>query len=94
MKPSTRRRWRPVLLGFAWVFLLLGIIGLFLPILQGFLFLLVSLYLFGLVTVRGRLLRIRLRRKYPHAAHGLDEAEAWLKRQGRRFRRRPAGGGS
>lgn len=94
MKPSTRKRWRPVLLGFAWVFLVLGILGLFLPILQGFLFLLVSLYFFGLATVRGRLLRIRLRRKHPQAARGLDEAEAWLKRQGRRFRRRSAGGGS
>lgn len=81
MRPRNRRRYRPLLLSLAWVFLLLGILGLFLPILQGALFLLVSLYLFALVTVRGRLLRIRLRRRYPKAAEGMDHAEDWVKRK-------------
>lgn len=81
MTPRHRKQYRPLLLALAWVFLVLGLAGLVLPVLQGVLFLLVSLYLFGLVTVRGRLLRIRLRRRFPQAARGLDEAEAWVKRK-------------
>lgn len=90
MTPRHRKRYRPLLLVLAWAFLLLGLAGLVLPVLQGVLFLLVSLYLFGLVTVRGRLLRIRLRRRFPKVAHGLDAAEAWVRR---RLYRQPEGRG-
>src|SRR3546814_5699984 len=52
---------RFLILGFGWAFVLLGFAGLFLPFLQGILFLLVGLYLLSLESARARLLRPRLR---------------------------------
>ena len=66
--------------------MVLGVLGLFLPFLQGVLFLLVGFYLLSLVDPRARLLRLRLRRRWPKFGRGLDEAEGWVKRGWRKLR--------
>jgi len=66
-----------------WAFILLGIAGIFLPILQGILFLLVGLYILGRVSPRMRLRRMRLRRRarerYPSWTGKFEEAEVKAK---------------
>ena len=58
---------------------MLGVAGLFLPILQGVLFLLVGLFLLSLTWPRARLLRQQLGRRFPTAKKGIDDAERWLR---------------
>ena len=74
------------------VFFILGVLGLFLPILQGVLFLLVSLILFARGSARGRMLRRRLIKRYPQWGSKLIAVEEWLagapQRIKRWFRRR------
>ena len=62
----------------AGLFFILGILGLFLPILQGVLFLLVSLVLFSRGSARGRLMRRRFIHRYPVWGHNLKSAEDWI----------------
>lgn len=79
------RRWtmtlalkRKLCLGAAVFFFFLGVLGLFLPILQGVLFLLVSLILFSKGSARGRMLRRRFVKRYPQWGIKVAVAEAWL----------------
>lgn len=59
-----------------WVFLVLGVLGLFLPILQGILFLLLGLILLARAQPRFRLIKMRLKRRYPKYAAAFEAAEA------------------
>lgn len=59
-------------------FFVLGILGLFLPILQGVLFLMVALVLFAKGSARGRLMRRRFIHRYPKWGEKLQSAEHWL----------------
>ncbi|MFN3467638.1 MAG: PGPGW domain-containing protein, partial [Candidatus Brocadiales bacterium] len=60
-----------------WIFILLGIAGLFLPFLQGILFLLVGLYLLSREYAwAGRLLH-KIRERYPKVAQSFDGVKAW-----------------
>ena len=94
IKPKNRIG-KLILLGFGWAFVVLGVLGLFLPILQGILFLLIGVFLLAQVSPRVRLLRQRLRRhlsrRYPHAAETFGKAEKtaahWLARIANVFRR-------
>jgi uncharacterized membrane protein YbaN (DUF454 family) len=66
-----------------WIFILLGIAGLFLPFLQGILCLLIGLYLLSHEYAwAGRLLS-KIRERYPAMAQKLDsvkaKAKSWLK---------------
>lgn len=71
-----------------WTFLFLGVLGLFLPILQGILFLLIGVFVLAQVSPRVRLFRQRLRAKarsrYPQWTGKFEEAEAraksWINR--------------
>ncbi|HVO15328.1 MAG TPA: hypothetical protein VMV26_08950 [Alphaproteobacteria bacterium] len=71
-----------------WAFIVLGALGLFLPILQGVLFLLVGLFLLSSVSPRIRLLRQRLRSRararYPEWTAKFEDAEGrakhWVRR--------------
>jgi uncharacterized membrane protein YbaN (DUF454 family) len=56
-------------------FFVLGVLGLFLPILQGALFLLIALVLLAKAHPRFRLLKQRLRQRYPRYADILERAE-------------------
>ncbi len=67
---------RKLLMVGGWVFLVLGVLGLFLPILQGILFLLVGLILLAKAHPRFRLLKMRLKKCYPRYAAALEAAEA------------------
>lgn len=87
-RPLTRswRYWALLVTG--GLFMVLGVAGLFLPVLQGVLFLVVGAALLTQVSPRARLWRLRLRRRFPEAARRYDHHEAkargWLRR---RFRR-------
>jgi uncharacterized protein len=79
---------RILILSAGWLLVLLGVVGLFLPFLQGILFLMVGFYLLTLESVWARRLRRRLHARYPRLAARLDEAENWAERQWDRLRGR------
>jgi uncharacterized protein len=64
-----------------WTFMVLGVLGLFLPILQGVLFLAVGTVLLSLVSPRIRSLRIKLGRRYPQARKHMDAARDWINKK-------------
>jgi uncharacterized protein len=67
-----------------WSFILLGILGLFLPILQGVLFLLIGLIILSSEYVWAHRLLTRLRERFPRLGRVADQATArataWLRR--------------
>lgn len=67
-----------------WGFILLGIAGLFLPILQGVLFLLIGLVILSSEYVWAHKLLQRLRNRFPGVARKADEAQVraagWMRR--------------
>ena len=70
-----------------WSFILLGIVGLFLPLLQGVLFIFVGLVILSSQYARARLLLRRLRERFPKIGRIADAATAtaanWLHRLSR-----------
>jgi uncharacterized protein len=58
-----------------WFFILLGIVGLVLPILQGILFILVGLFLLSSVSPRAERLLDRIRKRFPRISNTFDEAK-------------------
>lgn len=81
MKSRTKRI---LVLIVGWSFILLGILGLFLPILQGILFLLVGLIILSSEYVWAHRLLTRLRERFPRLGRTADQATtkatAWLRR--------------
>ncbi|HEX7006430.1 MAG TPA: hypothetical protein VF274_04785 [Alphaproteobacteria bacterium] len=86
---GAKSTWQKVALYWTgWAFVVLGVLGLFLPVLQGILFLLIGLFLLSAVSPRIRLLRQRLRRRararYPEWTGKFEEAEIranrWMRR--------------
>jgi uncharacterized protein len=75
---------RALLLSVGWGFILLGIVGLFLPVLQGILFLFVGLAILSSEYVWAHHLLARLRQRFPKVGHIADAAGAkaagWLRR--------------
>ena len=67
-----------------WAFILLGILGLFLPILQGVLFLLVGLIILSSEYVWAHRLLTKVRERFPKIGRTADQATAkataWLRR--------------
>ena len=65
-----------------WSFVLLGVVGLFLPILQGVLFLLIGLIILSSQYVWAHNLLAKLRRRFPKLGRTVDlaarKAESWL----------------
>ncbi len=66
---------RLLMLALGWGFIVLGILGLFLPVLQGILFLLIGLIFLAKVSPLARLWRRKLSKRYPSFATKLTEAE-------------------
>lgn len=58
-----------------WGFIILGIAGLFLPILQGILFILVGLYLLSSESPWAARLLLRIRERFPKISKKFDEAK-------------------
>lgn len=79
---SAAKRVAVLLLG--WAFVLLGVVGLFLPVLQGVLFLLIGLIILSSEYLWAQKLLQRLRNRFPGVAHKADEAQAraarWMRR--------------
>lgn len=79
-----------VQLGLGWFFILLGIAGLFLPVLQGVLFLCIGLILLSRRSRRVRWLIMRAGRRWPRFRQALTVARArmaeWRARLGLRRR--------
>jgi uncharacterized protein len=75
---------RIVVLVVGWAFILLGIAGLFLPVLQGILFLLIGLIILSSEYVWAHHLLRRLRERFPgvtqHAERAKERAHVWLRR--------------
>jgi hypothetical protein len=69
-----------------WIFLLLGVAGLFLPILQGILFIVIGLLILSTEYAWAHHLLQRLRAKFPgaarHADHARERGQGWLRRMG------------
>jgi uncharacterized membrane protein YbaN (DUF454 family) len=67
-----------------WIFILLGIAGLFLPVLQGVLFLLVGLIILSSEYVWAHNLLNKIRNRFPKlgrtADRATEKATAWLRR--------------
>jgi uncharacterized membrane protein YbaN (DUF454 family) len=66
---------KAILLLFGWGFILLGVIGLFLPILQGVLFLLIGLLILSSEYVWAHRLLLKIRNRFPDVAKRSDEAQ-------------------
>jgi uncharacterized membrane protein YbaN (DUF454 family) len=64
-----------ILLLFGWGFILLGVLGLFLPILQGVLFLLIGLLILSSEYVWAHRLLLKVRNRFPAVARRWDEAQ-------------------
>jgi type II secretory pathway component PulF len=63
----------------------LGVLGLFLPILQGFLFLAIGIALLAREVEWVRRRRARFYARYPKIGAWNEKAEAWVERQGHRI---------
>lgn len=85
--PARRRpRWKRLLILVAgWFFIVLGIVGLVLPILQGILFLAIGSYLLSLESNWVRRKMLQLQRRYPKLGSTLDEARIRAARYARRI---------
>ena len=79
---------RIVVLALGWGFIVLGIVGLVLPVLQGVLFLLIGLALLSSESEMARRLLARLRARYPGLSRKLDLAEQRARRWWLRIARR------
>lgn len=80
--PPKPTKW--LLLAIGWVFMVLGVLGLFLPVLQGVLFLLIGLIILSSEYVWAHHLLCRIRKQFPHASRRGHEiamkTKAWLQR--------------
>jgi uncharacterized membrane protein YbaN (DUF454 family) len=79
---------RALVLLVGWSFILLGVVGLFLPVLQGVLFLFVGLIILSSEYAWAHRMIVWLRQRFPKVGHIADEAAAkaasWLQRFSRR----------
>jgi uncharacterized membrane protein YbaN (DUF454 family) len=82
--PNGWKRW--LLIGLGWTFILLGIAGLVLPVLQGILFLAIGALLLAAASYRVRRWLVTLRRRYPAFGAALDAGRGWLRRHSCRKR--------
>ncbi len=73
-----------LVLALGWTFIVLGVLGLFLPILQGILFLLIGLIILSTEYVWAHRLLGKIRERFPSVAARADEAShtahKWLRR--------------
>ncbi len=76
------KRWALLVLG--WGFIVVGIAGLFLPVIQGILCLLIGLFILSTEYVWAHKLLARLKARFPKIAaqfeKAKDKAEAWISR--------------
>jgi uncharacterized protein len=82
---------RLLMLGLGYSFLGLGVLGLFLPFLQGLLFLAIGLIILSRHAVWADRFLLRLKERFPRAGEAFTRAEVmaerWMHKLGRRVRR-------
>ena len=66
---------RMIILALGWILILLGIAGLFLPILQGFLFLLIGLLILSLESIWAHDLLHKIKERFPVIRNKIESAE-------------------
>lgn len=81
---------RAAILGLGWLFIILGIVGLFLPVLQGVLFLLIGLALLSKESRFVRRFLAYLRMRYPKLSTRIRDAQKRAHRWWDRVRGRGA----
>lgn len=74
-----------LILTLGWFFVVLGVLGIFLPILQGILFLAIGFILLSRESEWAQRQLDRMKEKYPKFADKYDEAEAVAERWWRRI---------
>jgi uncharacterized membrane protein YbaN (DUF454 family) len=74
MQPKSRLK-RIAVYTVGWGFIVLGILGLVLPILQGVIFLLIGLYILSSISPWAARLLERLRRRFPRTSDQFDKAK-------------------
>ena len=86
--PAQTKTKKLVVLLLGWAFIVLGVIGLFLPVLQGVLFLLIGLFILSSEYVWAHRLLQKVRNRFPKLAARCEEASQkahdWLTRVMRR----------
>ena len=70
---------RTALLVLGVFFLILGVVGLALPFLQGFLFLLIGILLISICVPRVREYMVSHTQKYPRIHEQVEKLDAWLR---------------
>lgn len=84
-----RSRWKRLLILISgWGFIFLGVLGIFLPILQGILFLAIGFYLLSLESPWAHRKMEQMRERYPKLGATFDEARLRAARVARKIRRR------
>lgn len=68
------KAWRLIKIAVGWIFLALGVLGLFLPVLQGVLFIAIGLSILASEQPWAHALLHRLRRRFPRFAAAFDDA--------------------
>ena len=75
---------RAAVLVLGWGFVLLGIVGLFLPVLQGVLFILIGLFILSSEYIWAHHVLHKVRERFPRVASQFDQAKEksarWLRR--------------
>ncbi len=79
------KKWLVLIAG--WAFLLVGFVGLFLPVLQGILFILIGLVILSAEYTWAHHLLERLKARFPHVAQNVDRARHFMENRLSRFRR-------
>ncbi len=64
-----------------WTFLLIGVVGLVLPVLQGILFICVGLLILSKESPWAHRLLLRIKKKYPKIGGVLEDAHAYMDRE-------------
>jgi uncharacterized membrane protein YbaN (DUF454 family) len=79
----TRQKYLSLVVG--WTFIVLGILGLFLPVLQGILFLMIGLVILSSEYVWAHAVLSKLRARFPRVASTFHEASerarAWIRHE-------------
>lgn len=78
------KKWLILIVG--WGFLFLGVIGLFLPVLQGILFIVIGLVILSAEYTWAHHLLQRAKQKFPGVAHHVEHAREFVERQMSRMR--------
>lgn len=79
------------MLTLGWAFIVLGIAGIFLPVLQGVLFLFIGLVILSTEYVWANRVLVKARTRFPHLAERIDHAVARVRAWRAPWRRRKPG---